>query len=61
MKGRSALLGFTIHIHARLLHRLLQGLVDRAYQLGHSDAAQGRTLDTTRVHIDPSQIRKLQT
>ena len=60
MKGRSALLGFTVRIHAQLLHKLTQALVDRAYDIGFKDAAEGRQRDSSKVRIDPFQIRKFQ-
>lgn len=59
MERRSApFLSFTLRIKASWLHRLCQALVERAYMAGHEDGRKGSPLDSSRVRIDPSQIRK---
>jgi len=60
MEKRSAKLSFTLRIRAAFLHRLAQALVNRAYTIGYEDAQKGNPMDSRRVHIDPSQIRKFQ-
>lgn len=60
MEKRSALLGFTIRVKASWLHKLCQALVERAYEAGYEDAKAGKPMESRRVYIDPSQIRKLQ-
>lgn len=43
------------------LHQLLQGVADRAYQVGHRDGTQGRSLDITRVQISERTIWSIKT
>lgn len=58
MKRRSANLSFTLRLRATLLHKLLQAVATRAYELGHADGAQQKAPDVQRVDIDPALLRK---
>ena len=60
MKGRSALLNFTVRMKARLLHSLVQRVAERAYKLGYDDAKEGRPFSSERVQISADQVRKFQ-
>lgn len=60
MERRSANLNFALRIKAALLHKLLQRVAERAYELGHQDGLDRRPVDTERVDIDPALLRKFQ-